>query len=65
MLDRLTAAQAAAIRVVVAEFISAAAMANDTHGGRRRNLPFAGLMNGPTDLAARSDEIIRSRFGTT
>ena len=63
MLDRLTAAQAEAIRAVVAQLISAVATANDTGDGPRRNLPFAGLVKGPTDLAARSDGIVRSRFG--
>jgi hypothetical protein len=63
MLDRLTAGQAAAIRAVMAEFISPAARANDAHNGTARALPFMGVVKGPTDLATRSDEIIRARFG--
>jgi hypothetical protein len=62
MLDRLTPGQAAAVRMVIAEFIAAGARASDADAGFDRRLPFAGKANGPTDLAARTDEIVRARF---
>jgi hypothetical protein len=66
MLDRLTVDQAEAIRPVLREFTRSSSdtphSAEATNGIERR-LSFIGLIpDGPSDLAERSEEIIRARF---
>jgi hypothetical protein len=66
MLDRLTPDQAEAIRPVLREFTRAApdtARPANTSKSGERQLSFIGLIpDGPSDLAERSEEIVRARF---
>lgn len=58
LVDQLTPGQAAAIRAVIAQFPVEEPRAAE---GERR-LAIAGKVNGPADLAARADDIVRTRF---
>jgi hypothetical protein len=66
MLDRLTPDQAEAIRPVLREFTRTATETPhsvEATNGTERRLSFIGLIpDGPSDLAERSEDIIRARF---
>jgi hypothetical protein len=62
LVDRLTPAQAAAVRAVIVQFVAGEELSIDPSGPAGRRLAIAGKVQGSPDLAARADEIIRVRF---
>lgn len=66
-MDRLTPSQASALRAVALQLVRSHPAdeepATQSHSGRRRRLPFAGLMHAEPDLAERSEDILRAEFG--
>ncbi|GAA4702842.1 hypothetical protein [Phytohabitans rumicis] len=63
MLDRLTPEQAEAIRGVMRQFAAAGRPGQERGEDLPRRLSFVGqVTDGPSDLAERSEEIIRARF---
>jgi len=63
MLDRLTPEQAEAIRGVLRQLVVTHGVARGEVSDAERRLSFIGLIpDGPSDLAERAEEIIRSRF---
>jgi hypothetical protein len=64
LVDRLTPDQAAALRAVARQLVTAPGPSSGIESGRVRRLSFAGtLRSGKGDLAARSEDIIRAELG--
>lgn len=65
LVDRLTPDQAHALRAVALQLVVTDTAQRDQTaepvGERRRRLSFAGLMHAEPDLAARSEELLRTR----
>ncbi|WP_156095144.1 hypothetical protein [Nocardia lijiangensis] len=67
LVDRLTPAQAHALRAVALQLVvtdsTDPGTASEPVGERRRRLSFAGLMHAEPDLAARSEDVLREERG--
>lgn len=62
LVDRLTPAQAEALRAVALQLVEPQPDERP-EAGRRRKLSFAGIMTAEPDLAERSEEILRAELG--